>query len=275
MAMGGIPHYLKEVRPGESAAQTIDRLCFTKDGLLQDEFKNLYAALFNHADRHVAIIKSLAGKPQGLTRNELVDNKLKSGGTLTTLLDELIESGFIAPYLPFGKTAKDTIYKLTDEYSLFYLKFIDGSRATGAGTWLTKSTGQSWTSWAGLAFEQICQKHSQQIRRALGISGVYTEQSAWRYVAKDPSEKGVQIELVIDRQDQCINLCELKFATDQFVIDKAYADVLQRKLSIFRQQTRTRKALFLTFITTFGIKPNSYSTSLVQTELTMDVLFTA
>ncbi len=274
MAMGGIPHYLKEVRPGESATQTIDRLCFTKDGLLQDEFKNLYAALFNRADRHVSLIKLLAGTPQGLTRNELISSgSFQSGSGITQLINELLESGFIAQYVPFGKTTKDAIYKLTDEYSLFYLKFIDRSRATGAGTWLNKSTGQSWTSWAGLAFEQICQKHSQQIKQALGVAGIYSELSAWRYTPKAATEKGVQIDLLIDRQDRCINLCEIKFSTGQFVIDKAYAEVLERKRTVFQQQTGSRKTLFLTLITTFGLKPNPYVTSLVQSQLTMDVLF--
>ncbi|MBO0934187.1 AAA family ATPase [Fibrella aquatilis] len=274
MVMGGIPHYLKEVRPGESATQTIDRLCFTKDGLLQDEFKNLYAALFNRADRHVALIKLLANKPQGLTRNELIaSGSFQSGGTVTQLLSELFESGFIAHYLPFGKTSKDAIYKLTDEYSLFYLKFIDNSRANGPGTWLSKSMGQSWTSWAGLAFEQIGQKHMPQLKQALGIANVYTEHSAWRYTPKNAGETGVQIDLLIDRQDHVINLCELKFSTNEFVITKAYAETLERKRRVFQQQTHTRKTIFLTLITTFGVKPNPYATSLIQSQLTMDALF--
>lgn len=274
MVMGGIPHYQKEIRPGESSAQAIDRLCFTKDGLLNDEFKNLYAALFSKADRHVSLVRLLAGKPQGLTRNELVKNGFQSGGSTTQLLNELLESGFIAQYAPYGKTSKDAIYKLTDEYSLFYLKFVDGSRATGAGTWLNKSMGQSWTSWAGLAFEQICQKHIRAIKQALGIVGVYTEQSAWRYVPKTSTEKGVQIDLLIDRQDHCINLGEIKFSLYPFTITKAYAETLERKRTVFREQTRTRKTLFLTPITTFGIQPTNYSSSLVQAQLTMDALFT-
>lgn len=265
MAIGGIPHYLKEVRPGESATQTIDRLCFTKDGLLQNEFKNLYTALFSHADRHVSLVKVLAAKPQGMTRNELIQNGLvQSGGSATQVLNELLESGFIAQYLPFGKTSKDGIYKLTDEYSLFYLKFIEGSRVNGPGTWLNKSMGQSWASWAGLAFEQICQKRMAQIKQALGIAGIYTEQSAWRFVPGQPDEKGVQIDLLIDQKDQCINLCELKFSTGEFVIDKAYAETLTRKRMVFQRQTRTRKTIFLTLITTFGVKSNTYATSLID-----------
>ena len=192
---------------------------------------------------------------------------------MTQVLNELLESGFIAHYLPFGKTSKDAIYKLTDEYSLFYLKFIDGSRANGPGTWLNKSTGQSWAAWAGLAFEQICQKHIDQIKQALGIRGVYTEQSAWRYAPKAATEKGVQIDLLIDRQDHCINLCELKFSTGEFIINKAYAEMLERKRTVFQQQTHSRKTIFITLITTFGTAPNAYSTSLIQSQLTMNALF--
>ncbi len=274
MAMGGIPHYLKEIRPGESAMQAIDRLCFTKDGLLQTEFANLYVSLFQRADRHISVIRALSGKPQGLTRTELIEVcQLTSGGTITGLFDELLESGFVAGYVPFGKTVKETIYKLTDEYSLFYLKFIEGSRATGEGTWLRKSTGQSWKSWSGLAFEQICQKHLPVIKKALGIAGVYSEMSVWRYVSSKTSEKGTQIDLIIDRQDHCINLCEIKFSSQEFVIDKAYSDVLTHKRDLFKERTGTRKSLFITLITTFGVRQNVYSTSLVQQQITMNALF--
>lgn len=135
MAMGGIPHYLKEIQIGESAAQTIDRLSFTKDGLLKREFTNLYRALFDNAQHHEAVIRALAKKKQGLTRKEIIKTcKLSSGGTTTKLLTELEESGFISQYVPLNKELRDAIYKLSDEYSLFYLKFIEGSRAIGAGT---------------------------------------------------------------------------------------------------------------------------------------------
>ena len=120
MAVGGIPQYLKEIEPGNSALQIIDKLCFTKDGLLNDEFRNLYYSLFDSAENHIDIIRALALKGKGLTRSEIIDAcKLTSGGYTTQLLDELKESGFITPYIPFGKTSKDSIYKLTDEYSLF------------------------------------------------------------------------------------------------------------------------------------------------------------
>ncbi|MGN7987876.1 AAA family ATPase [Pedobacter sp. 22226] len=272
MAMGGVPHYLKELKRGESAIQAIDRLCFTKDGLLSTEFANLYRSLFENAGRHISVVKALADKPSGLTRNEIIAAcNLQSGGTTSLLLEELVESGFITPHLPFQKNANQSIYKLSDEYSLFYLKFIEHSRATGAGTWLKKSSTSSWKSWSGYAFEGICMKHTGNIKQALGISGVFTETSAWRHAPKDGN--GAQIDLLLDRQDNVISVCEMKFSNTGFAIDKAYAAELQYKLEIFRQQSKTRKALFLTMVTTYGVKDNMYSIGLVQNEVTMDDLF--
>ncbi|NQX42879.1 hypothetical protein SAMN05421820_113131 [Pedobacter steynii] len=273
MVLGGIPHYLKEIRKGESATQIIDRLCFTKDGLLVDEFYNLYHSLFEMADRHIAVVKALAGKPSGLTRKEIIEEcDLISGGGTTKLIEELMESGFVQFYLPFQKNVKEAIYKLADEYSLFYLKFIEQSRATGHGTWMKKSVSQSWRSWSGAAFESICFKHINQIKNAIGISGIYTEESAWRFVPGKIGN-GTQIDLLVDRQDVCINICEIKFSNSEFIIDKPYAVALQDKMNIFKEQTKTKKTLFLTMVTTYGTKDNIYKTGLVQNEVLMEDLF--
>ena len=272
MAMGGVPHYLKELKKGESANQAIDRLCFTKDGLLSTEFANLYRSLFENADRHISVVKALADKPSGLTRNEIIEEcNLQSGGTTSLLLEELAESGFITPHLPFQKNANQSIYKLSDEYSLFYLKFIEHSRATGAGTWLKKSSTSSWRSWSGYAFEGICMKHTDNIKQALGISGVFTETSAWRHSPKDGN--GAQVDLLLDRADNVISICEMKFSNAEFAIDKTYATELKNKLDIFRRESKTKKALFLAMVTTYGTKDNMYSIGLVQNEVTMDDLF--
>ena len=273
MALGGIPHYLKNVNPGESVTQTIDNLCFTKDGLLQSEFKNLYDSLFDKADKHMTVVRALARKPAGLNRQEIISVcNLTSGGTTTKLLEELSESGFIMSYIPFDKTVKESIYKLSDEYSRFYLKFMEGKKATGEGTWIRQSVSASWKSWSGSAFESICLKHTMQIKRSLGISGVYTEESAWRYPGSS-GENGTQIDLVIDRQDFCINICEIKFSAADFIIDKKYASELRNKISIFRERTKTRKTTFLTMITTFGVRQNEYTLSLLQNEIKMEALF--
>lgn len=274
MAMGGIPQYLKEINVGESAAQAIDRICFTKDGLLHEEFKNLYHSLFDDANNHISVVKALAKKGIGLTRSEIIETcKLTSGGGTTQLLDELTESGFITPYIPFDRTAKDSIYKLTDEYSLFYIKFIENKKADGTGTWVKFSTSASWKSWGGTAFESICMKHTLQLKKALAIAGVYSETSVWRYRPNIKDEQGAQIDLLIDRQDLCISVCEMKFSISEFEISKAYAKELETKLSIFRQRTKTRKTLFLTMVTTYGVKNKSSFIGLVQNEITMDALF--
>jgi hypothetical protein len=274
MVMGGIPQYLKEIEAGDSAAQTIDKLCFTKDGLLQDEFISLYHSLFDSAQNHIDIVKALAKKGKGMTRTEIIDAcKLTTGGYASQLLDELTESGFISSYLPFGKTSKDALYKLTDEYSLFYLKFIDGSKATGQSTWLRSLSGSSWTSWSGYAFESICIKHISQIKKAIGIKDVHADISAWRHQAKDKTDKGAQIDLLIDRNDFCINICEMKFSSSPFEISKAYAKELESKLAVFQDKTKTRKTLFLTMITTYGVKNSLNYPGLVQKEVTMEALF--
>lgn len=273
MAMGGIPQYLNEIRRGESAMQAIDRICFSKDGLLTEEFPNLYTSLFDEAQKHIAIINALAKKPTGLSRNEIIKEcDLSSGGTVSKLLEELAESGFITVYVPFGKNIKDSLYKLTDEYSLFYLKFIRNNKNGGKGTWTRLFTSSSWKSWSGLAFESICMKHIVAIKKALGIEGVYAEISSWRKTGGS-NEKGAQIDLIIDRNDKCINLCEMKFSDHPYEINKAYSDTLQSKLHVFQQASKTRKVLFNTLITTYiPVNAGKY-TGLLQNIITMDALF--
>ncbi len=273
MAMGGIPQYLKAIKPGESAAQAIDRVCFAKDGILKDEFNNMYASLFDNAGSHIAVVKALSAHGKGLSRTEIIAScGLSSGGTATKLLDELVESGFITACRPFDKNVREVIYRLSDEYSLFYLKFMHNSRTTGAGAWLRLSEGASWKSWSGIAFEAICLKHIAQIKSSLGIAGVLTEETAWR-PAPGKEGKGAQIDLLIGRTDHCINVCEMKYSQAEFTIDKGYASELQHKLNTFRERVKTKKTLFLTMITTYGVKQNIYYTGLVQNELTADALF--
>jgi len=272
MVMGGIPHYLKGVKKGESSTQAIDRICFTKDGLLTNEFKNLYHSLFDDATRHLAIVKALAKNNAGMTRTEIIEKTaLTSGGTISGLLEELIESGFVTDWQPYAKKSKDTIYKLADEFTYFYLKFMAGIRSSGEGIWQSFASGQSWRSWSGVAFERVCLKHLPQLKKELGISGVYTEESAWR--ARSGSEKGAQIDLLIDRKDHVINLCEMKYAESEFIIDKTYASALENKRNVFKSQTKTKKSIYLTFVTTFGITDNDYARRLIQNSITMDSLF--
>lgn len=275
MAMGGIPYYLQHISPGESAAQIIDRLCFTTNGLLRTEFKNLFESLFTNSDQHEKVVRALAQKSKGLTREEIIaECKLTTGGGTTKMLKELEESGFVSTYIPFGKSVNESIYKLSDEYSLFYQKFIENAKATGDGTWLRQIQTQSYISWSGFAFESVCHKHSRQIKKALGIGDVLTEESVWRHhPAKGSGAKGAQIDLLLDRQDRTINVCEIKFAGNEFVIDKKYANELDSKIDIFRQETGTKKTIFLTMVTTYGVQKNNYYTGRVLREVTMEDLF--
>jgi AAA+ ATPase superfamily predicted ATPase len=273
MVMGGVPQYLRMIERGESIVMAIDRICFTKDGFLHDEFKNLFHSLFNNADQHMVIIRALAKKGKGLTRNELIEVcKLRTGGAVTQLLDELRESGFIEAHIPFGKKTKDTLYRLIDEYAMFYVKFMSVDKIQGSGSWTRYAASPSWTSWCGIAFENICIKHIKQLKHALGISGVHTVQYAWRYVPKN-QEQGVQIDLIIDRQDMCINVCEMKFSRSEFEVSKGYSKDLQTKLNVFQNASKTRKTIFLTMVSTYGVSNLGNYRDLIQNQITMDALF--
>ncbi|MDZ7900299.1 MAG: ATP-binding protein [Arcicella sp.] len=271
MVFGGIPFYLDFIDTRKSATQNINDLCFSPKGRLRNEFQKLYASLFKKPNKHIAIIEALAQKTKGLERDELLKtSKLSNGGTTTAILRELEESSFIRKYNTFGKSKNNAIYQLTDFYSLFYLKFIKKTSVFDDDFWINGIDTPEIRAWSGYAFEQVCMFHTPQIKRALGIAQVQTQTSAW--LGGDEQNK-VQIDLIIDRRDQVINLCEIKFSINSFTIDKEYADSLRRKMGVFRDTTKTSKAIWLTFITTHGLTQNSYSQSLVHQSLTMDCLF--
>ncbi|MDZ4683412.1 MAG: ATP-binding protein [Saprospiraceae bacterium] len=270
MVFGGIPFYLEAIDPRKSATQNINDLCFTQRGSLRSEFEKLYNSLFNKADRHIAVIEALAKKAQGLDRKALLKAaKLPDGGNTSLVLKELEESNFIRRYNSFGKLKNNALYQLSDFYSLFYLKFIQ-ENSRDENFWLKGSDTPEIRAWSGYAFEQVCLCHLRQIKHALGISSVQTQSSAW---SGSNGDEKAQIDLVIDRRDQVVNLCEMKFSIKSFTIDKEYAENLQRKIGLFREVTKTKKATWLTFISTFGITPNAYAQSLVHQSLGMNALF--
>ena len=237
MTMGGIPHYLDQVEGGKSAIQNIDDICFQPQGLLRTEFDNLYSALFSNSDRYESIVSALSSTWKGMSRAEIISKtKISDGGGLTMMLQELEQSGFISSYIPFGKKKKDTLFRLTDCYSLFYLKFIRDIPLKETISWQSLSKTQMWITWTGYAFENICFHHIDNIKAALGIAGVHTNQ--YSFLAKTTDEiEGTQIDLLIDRQDSVISLCEVKFYNDELVLTKEDADNLRRKKSIFRHVT--------------------------------------
>jgi uncharacterized protein len=273
MALGGIPHYLKEIEGGKTAAQNIDSICFSNSGILKDEFLQLYPALFDNPDTHIKIVRALGQTWQGLSRNEIIEQaQLQNNGNTTRALEELVSSGFVTTYFAFGKKIKDLRYRLTDEYSLFYLKFIEENQGLGQASWQTISQSQSWKSWSGYAFENVALRHIAQIKKSLGISGIYTESSSF-YQKGTAQKQGVQIDLLIDRNDQAINLCEIKFYKSEVVITKTIAKELRIKLALFQAASQTIKQIFITLIAPFGVLQNEHSLGLIDNALDMDIFF--
>lgn len=278
MGIGGVAQYLSRIEPGQSSAQIIEDLCFKRDGYLTNEFFHIYASLFDDYERHIDVVKLLASFHKPLIREEIIKKlKLKSGGALTKVLRELEESGLIAATPAYGVKKAKMGYQLVDLFTLFYFHWIHhlGSRGTSGGYWIKQQSSHKWQTWAGHAFEIICFMHAEQIKNGLGLSGILTEQSQWacRQDSGSEGDFGAQIDLVIDRADGCINLCEVKFCKDEFVIDKDYAKVLERKKIVFSKKTQTRKTLFTTLITPYGAAKNAQYLACVDTQLTMKDLF--
>ncbi|GAB5412191.1 MAG: ATP-binding protein [Chlamydiales bacterium] len=280
MILGGIPKYLSYIQPGQSSAQIVHSLCFISNAPLIDEFEQLYESLFDNYQLHLKIIEYLGGKRTGATLNEIIAyTKIKSGGSLTRAMRELVASDFIQKIPFFGKKNREGKYRLIDEYSYFYLNWmknalIDQREPLSEHYWMKKSGTNEYKIWSGYSFETLCFKHIRQIVEAMKLSVVADSATYWAYFPKKGShEKGAEIDLIIDRTDQCINLCEMKFYRDEYVLNEEKAKKLNSRREIFRQQAKTKKALFNTLITSFGAKTNAHYLSAVDTQLDMNALF--
>ena len=274
MTLGGIPYYLDLLKPDQSIPQNIDRLCFETDGFLRDEFGRLYRSLFDKADKHIAVVKALASKWQGLTRNEIEKTTgLANGGSLTRILEELEKSAFIQTYYPFGKKKKGSLYRLTDNFSLFYLKLIsEKGLHNQKNVFLQLFTKPRFRVWCGYAFENTCFIHYRQIANALGISAIFHEFSSFRFTGNDTHE-GIQIDLLIDRADGVINLCEVKFSNADFKLTPTYKKTLRERVGTFAAVTQSRKSVFVTLITTYGLANAHVHTDVMQHVVTLEGLF--
>ena len=272
MVFGGIPYYWSLLEKGLSLAQNIDKIIFAKNGKLSNEFNQLYASLFKSPEQYIDIVTALGKKKVGMTREEIIAATDKySNGALSKVLDELEYCGFIRKYNGFDKKSKQAIYQLIDNYTLFYFKFIQQNENNDEHFWSASIDSAMHRAWSGLAFERLCMAHTQQIKAALGIAGVLSNVYSWRKEADETSD-GAQIDLLIDRNDQVINLCEMKYSLSEYAIDAEYEQKLRNKKSAFIDATNTRKAVHLTMVTTFGIKTNAHS-GIVQNEITLEDLF--
>jgi len=269
MAFGGIPFYLNSVDKTLSVTQNIDAMCFDKDARLRSEYKELFSSLFKRPDRHEAIVRALAGKTKGMTRGELLQaTSLTDGGSFSKALDELEMSSFIRVYVPFGKDERGKLYQLIDFYTAFYLRFIEGGSSSEQGNWVYYSSTPAHSSWAGLAFERVCLDHVPQILRSLGISGMRSSACGWR---SEHSKPAVQIDLLLDRSDDIIDICEIKFVRGEFELDSAEDLRLKARRNTFIEETGTKKAVRIVMLTTYGLKKNAlskdYPLEVVSTDL--------
>jgi uncharacterized protein len=273
MVMGGIPMYLDQLRPGLSAVQNIQEICFDTGGYLRDEFERLFSSLFENHHNHISIIRALASRKKGLTRQEIIKaTSLTNGGMLSGILEELEKSGFIAIYGGFGKKVKESLYRLTDFYSHFFLTFIEPLGKHSKADFVQLSDLPKWRTWSGYAFENVCLTHTDQVKKALGISGIAT--SIASFIAS-PADglSGAQIDLLIDRSDQVVNICEMKFSVSEYEVTKQDVQNFASKKAVFRYHSKTNKHLFLTLVTTFGAIQNSNRLNHVDQVVTQDDLF--
>ncbi|MDR2486609.1 MAG: ATP-binding protein [Clostridiales Family XIII bacterium] len=265
MVFGGIPYYLNLLDSRYSLQQNVDRLCFAENAPLQHEYDTVFASLFSHPEKYAEVVEAARRRRQGISREEISAKVgFPDGGNLTRILKELEESGFLRQYAPFGRRRNGALYQLCDPFSAFHLEWM-GKGAGSENYWSSGSGSGARRAWQGYAFEQVCLAHVPQIKAALGISGVLTSAGAWR-------GESAQIDLVLDRNDGIINLCEMKFAEGQFSIDRKYDLALRDKREAFQQKTKTKKALHLTMVTTYGVAQNKYS-QVFQSEVQMEDLF--
>ncbi|MCR5322527.1 MAG: ATP-binding protein [Lachnospiraceae bacterium] len=292
MIMGGIPYYLDILNSGLYYSANIDNLFFRKSGELWDEFDHLYHTLFSNSKQYIKIVETLSRRRYGMTRKEISDaTGLAYNGVLSTYLSNLEASGFIRVFSKFNCKKRDLCYQLTDYYTLFYFRFIKDNYGADEHFWSHSYDYPARRTWAGLTFELLSWDHVSQIKKKLGIFGVLTKESTWNFIKSKKTDEtifsdhktvsdndtieeftGAQIDLLIDRRDRTINVCEIMFSTKEFEIDEQYNKSLRNKVESFRQATDTKKTLSITMITTYGVKPGKY-TGAIGSEVVLDDLF--
>jgi hypothetical protein len=280
MATGGVPLYLEQIKKGLSADQAIDDICFSKNGLLVDEAKELFKSLFLNSELYIQLTREIASRRYGITKSELSERLgISRGGRLLERLEDLENAGFIISFLPYKHSEKGTYFRLIDEYTMFYFDWIEPNLrsikrfAKPIGFWLEQAGGSAYKSWCGYTFETLCYKHIPQIMKKLSLKPSALPYS-WKYVPQkgDSEDSGAQIDLLFDRSDGAITICEIKHTEKPFVIDKQYAEKLKRKVAIFKEKTREKKQIFLCMISASGLKKTVYS-EMVDSIVTLDDLF--
>jgi hypothetical protein len=272
MLTGGVAYYLSYFKPGQSLAQNVDGLFFADDGFLMKEYDRLFTSLFADNAGYRRIVEVLSGNRYGLTREAIsTKTEIALGGSLSNMLKALVQSDLVSTSWNFGESKKTLYYKLTDMFCLFYLGFVQRNPTGNHTFWNDNQNSPRLNSWRGRAFEDVCFVHQKQVKRALGIEGVQAEVYPW-HTTSDAIGSGAQIDMLIERADRVVNLCEMKFTQDEFVISKDYDERLRRKLSVLLEWTGGKRNVQVTLVTTFGLKMNIYN-SRIQRVVTLDDLF--
>ena len=269
MYLGGVPYYLSLLDCKRELQENIDLLFFNTSARLAGEFQELFNVLFKDAESYIDLVRLLSTHREGMTRQQLADATAAGGGSLTRRIENLERCDFITGQQQMGSKKKGIIYRLTDFFTLFHFRFVDGVRRRDRPYWPLMSESHELTAWQGLTFEMVAMVHAEQVIRQLGISGMMTNVCSWRSTS---NSSNTQIDMLIERSDRYIYLCEIKFASEPFVISRDYEAHLRDRMAIFREETKTRKALLTTFITTYGVKPGIHS-GVVQREVVLDDLF--
>lgn len=273
MVMGGVPFYWSMLERGKSVAQNIDALFFSPTGKLHYEYSELYKSLFKNPEPYIKVVEILGTKRIGMAREELInEGGLANNGLLTRVLEDLETCGFIRKYNYQGIKHMTAIYQLIDNYTLFYYKFLHNRAGLDENFWSINLNTPVRNAWEGLAFERVCFEHIRQIKLALGIAGVTTQIYSWRAKDDPVYGDGAQIDMVIDRADQIVDLCEMKFSTAEYAIEKSDDESLRHKARRFSEAQKGYKAVHTILITPFGIKRNMYQHS-VQNVVTAEDLF--
>ena len=265
MALGGVAEYLEHVKMGDSAVVTIENLCFKQSGHLENEYNEVFKSLFDDNSYHQKIMNALSrNKKEGITRDEILEVlKISSGGRFSDSLEDLIQSGFVLKYDAYKDNTKATLYRIYDEFCLFHLQFLVPFKGS---KWTQIFQKQAYKSWCGYAFETICLKHIEEIKIAMRCDQIASKNYSWQHPK-------AQVDLVIDRDDDVVNLCEIKFYNDTFSMNAAYLKKLRNKESQFKSVTQTRKSIYTVMISTWGVKMNEYSKAILSNNLTMNCLF--
>ena len=273
MIFGGVPYYWNFIEKGLGITQNIDRILFAEDAILKDEFKYLFASIFKKPEVHIKIVETLATKKIGMTRNEIIENaNINNSGDLSKKLEELEYCGFIRKINPFKANKKNAIYQLIDHFTLFYYQFIK-QHVSDENFWTNQINTPKVNTWKGLAYERICLNHIKQIKRKLGISGVLTNVNSWS--CKKDDELGLfgsQIDLLLVRNDQIINLCEIKYYKTELKIDEKLNTSINHKINDFMISTKTRYSIHPTIITTVGLIDNEFAKN-IQSVIVLNDLF--